>query len=68
MADNGGAFAYARTGGAVKRLPGFIGRLFVGKVGAVMTTELRAASDARTTREFDWLPRHASWRQGFAAT
>jgi hypothetical protein len=67
MVDSGGAFAYARSGGAVKRLPRFIGRLFVGEVGAVMMTELRAASDARAKRELGWLTRHASWRQGFAA-
>jgi hypothetical protein len=54
--------------GAVKRLPRFIVRLFVGEVGAVMMTGLRAASDARAKRELGWLPRHASWRQGSAAS
>jgi nucleoside-diphosphate-sugar epimerase len=59
----------AQTLGAKKpmRVPRFIGRLFAGEVGAVMMTELRGASNAKAKRELGWLPRHASWRQGFAA-
>jgi nucleoside-diphosphate-sugar epimerase len=61
--------ALAQTLGAKKpmRVPRFIGRLFAGEVGAVMMTELRGASNAKAKRELGWRPRHASWRQGFAA-
>ena len=61
--------ALAQTLGARKprRVPRFIGRLFVGEVGAVQMTELRGASNAKVKRELGWLPRHASWRRGFAA-
>ena len=45
----------------------FIGRLFAGEAGVVMMTELRGASNAKVKRELGWLPRHASWRHGFAA-
>jgi nucleoside-diphosphate-sugar epimerase len=61
--------ALAQTLGAKKpmRVPRFIGRLFAGELGAVMMTELRGASNAKAKRELGWLPRHPSWRQGFAA-
>jgi nucleoside-diphosphate-sugar epimerase len=61
--------ALAQTLGAKKpmRVPRFIGRLFAGEAGAVMMTELRGASNAKAKRELGWLPKHASWRQGFAA-
>ena len=61
--------ALAQTLGARKprRVPWFIGRLLAGEVTAVQMTELRGASNAKAKRELGWLPRHASWRQGFAA-
>ena len=61
--------ALAQTLGARKprRVPRFIGRLLAGEVTAVQMTELRGASNAKVKRELGWLPRHASWRQGFAA-
>jgi nucleoside-diphosphate-sugar epimerase len=61
--------ALAQTLGARKprRVPRFIGRLLAGEVTAVQMTELRGASNAKAKRELGWLPRHASWRQGFAA-
>lgn len=60
--------ALAQTLGAKKpmRVPRVIGRLFAGEVGAVLMTELRGASNAKAKRDLGWLPRHASWRQGFA--
>jgi nucleoside-diphosphate-sugar epimerase len=61
--------ALAQTLGARKprRVPRFIGRLLAGEVTAVQMTELRGASNAKAKRELGWLPRHESWRQGFAA-
>jgi hypothetical protein len=60
--------ALAQTLGAKKpmRVP-FIGRLLARQVGVALMTELRGASNAKAKREHGWLPRHASWRRGFAA-
>jgi nucleoside-diphosphate-sugar epimerase len=49
------------------RVPRFIGRLVAGEAAAMMMTELRGASNAKTKRELQWRPAHASWRQGFQA-
>jgi nucleoside-diphosphate-sugar epimerase len=49
------------------RVPRFVGRLFAGATGAVFMTEIRGASNAKAKRDLGWQPRHASWRQGFAA-
>jgi nucleoside-diphosphate-sugar epimerase len=49
------------------RLPPSVGLEFAGEWGVVQMTELRGASNAKAKRELGWLPRHASWRQGFAA-
>jgi nucleoside-diphosphate-sugar epimerase len=48
-------------------VPRFIGRLFAGKAGVMMMTELRGASNAKAKRELAWRPAHPSWRQGFTA-
>jgi nucleoside-diphosphate-sugar epimerase len=47
------------------RVPRLVGRLLAGQTGTVMMTELRGASNAKATRELNWTPRHASWRDGF---
>ena len=47
-------------------VPRFVGRLFAGKAGVVMMTELRGASNAKAVRELGWRPAHSSWREGFA--
>jgi nucleoside-diphosphate-sugar epimerase len=61
--------ALAQELGAKKpmRVPRFIGRLFAGQAGVVMTTEIRGASNAKAKHELGWRPAHPSWRQGFAA-
>ena len=61
--------ALAQALGAKKpmRVPRFIGRMFAGEAGAVFMTEIRGASNAKAKRELGWQPKHASWRQGFAA-
>ena len=59
----------AQTLGGKKpmRVPRFVGRLFAGEVGVMMMTDLRGASNAKAKRDLGWQPKHASWRQGFAA-
>jgi nucleoside-diphosphate-sugar epimerase len=59
----------AQTLGAKKprRVPRFVGRLFVGELGVAFMTELRGASNAKAKRELRWRPAYSSWRQGFQA-
>ncbi len=45
--------------------PKLVGRLFAGKTGVVLMTEIRGASNAKAKRELGWQPRHSSWREGF---
>ena len=52
---------------APRRVPRWLGRLFAGESATVMMTEARGASNAKAKRELAWTPRHASWREGFAA-
>ncbi len=60
------ALAEAIGAPAPRRVPRWVGRLFAGEAGLVMTTETRGASNAKAKRELGWQPRHASWRDGFA--
>jgi nucleoside-diphosphate-sugar epimerase len=46
-------------------VPRFVGRLFAGRAGAAMMTEIRGASNAKAKRELGWKPAHPSWRDGF---
>jgi nucleoside-diphosphate-sugar epimerase len=48
------------------RVPRWVVRLAAGKTIARLTTEMRGASNEKAKRELGWLPRHPSWRQGFA--
>jgi 2-alkyl-3-oxoalkanoate reductase len=48
-----------------RHVPGFLGRLLLGPSGYAMMTKIRGASNAKAKRELGWVPRHASWRQGF---
>jgi len=47
-----------------RRVPRFLGRMLAGEVAAVMTTEVRGASNTKARRELGWEPRRESWRQG----
>jgi nucleoside-diphosphate-sugar epimerase len=49
-----------------RRLPSWLGRLAAGEAATVWITDVRGASNRKTTRELGWEPRHASWRTGFA--
>jgi nucleoside-diphosphate-sugar epimerase len=50
---------------APMRVPRLVGRLLAGETGTVMMTELRGASNAKAKQELGWVPRHATWRDGF---
>jgi nucleoside-diphosphate-sugar epimerase len=47
-------------------VPGWVGRLFMGKA-LTMMTEARGASNAKATKELGWSLRYPSWRAGFPA-
>ncbi|MGH3291954.1 MAG: NAD-dependent epimerase/dehydratase family protein, partial [Trebonia sp.] len=47
-------------------VPGWVGRLFMGKT-LTMMTEARGASNAKATKELGWTLRYPSWRAGFPA-
>jgi len=47
-------------------VPGWVGRLFMGKT-LTMMTEASAASNAKATKELGWTLRYPSWRTGFPA-
>ena len=47
-------------------VPGWVGRLIMGKT-LTMMTEARAASNAKATKELGWTLRYPSWRTGFPA-
>jgi nucleoside-diphosphate-sugar epimerase len=47
------------------RVPRLVGRLFAGRAGVAMMTEIRGASNAKAKRELGWEPAHPSWRDGF---
>jgi len=59
--------AYAEAVGAKppRRVPVWLARLLAGRYMASMATTLGGASNAKAKAELGWLPRYASWRQGF---
>jgi 2-alkyl-3-oxoalkanoate reductase len=60
------ALAAALGAAPPRRVPLWLGRLFMGK-GLAMMTEARGASNARARDELGWSPRYPSWREGFPA-
>jgi 2-alkyl-3-oxoalkanoate reductase len=49
-----------------RHFPVWLARLFAGDGAVMLGTEARGASNAKAKRELGWVPRFASWRQGFA--
>jgi nucleoside-diphosphate-sugar epimerase len=47
------------------RLPTFLVRPMLGDMGVMMMTTSRGSSNAKARRELGWMPRFASWRDGF---
>ena len=50
-----------------RRVPAWLARLIGGEGAVMMATQARGASNAKAKREFDWILRYPSWRQGFVA-
>jgi nucleoside-diphosphate-sugar epimerase len=50
-----------------RHVPRWLARLFAGDAAVMMGTESRGASNAKAKREMGWIPRYASWRDGFVA-
>lgn len=48
-----------------RRVPVWLGKLFVGEVGVSMLTQIRGAANGKAKRELGWKPRYQSWRDGF---
>lgn len=48
-----------------RRIPIWLGRLFVGEAGVSMMTRIRGSSNGKAKRALAWSPRFPSWRQGF---
>jgi nucleoside-diphosphate-sugar epimerase len=48
------------------RVPGWAGRVLMGKT-LTMMTEARGASNAKARKELGWTLRYPSWRAGFPA-
>jgi 2-alkyl-3-oxoalkanoate reductase len=59
------ALAHAVGAPPPRRVPVWLGRLFVGAPGVSLMTRIRGASNARARRTLGWAPEHPSWRQGF---
>lgn len=48
-----------------RRLPAWLGRLFIGAYGVAIMTEVRGASNAKAKRDLGWQPMWRTWRDGF---
>ena len=60
-------FLARATGAAPPRhLPGWLGRLLIGRHGMVLMNETRGAANAKAKSALGWHPRYATWREGFA--
>ena len=46
-------------------VPTWLARALAGDVAVIMMTEGRGFSNGKARRELGWVPRYASWRQGF---
>ena len=51
-----------------RRVPRWLGRLLAGEAIVTIATETRGATNERAKRELGWTPRHASWRETWAAS
>ena len=48
-----------------QHVPAWFARLFVGKLGVIMMTEVRGGTNAKAKQLLGWRPRWTSWRDGF---
>ena len=49
------------------RLPAWLGRLLAGEFVVAQMTTSRGSSNQKARKELGWVPRYASWREGFRA-
>ena len=49
------------------RVPAWLGRLLAGEFVAAQMTSSRGSSNQKARKELGWVPRYASWREGFRA-
>jgi len=49
------------------RVPAWLGRLLAGEFVVAQMTSARGSSNEKARKEFGWVPRYASWREGFRA-
>jgi nucleoside-diphosphate-sugar epimerase len=52
---------------APRRIPRWLGRLFIGEAGIFMMEKARGWSNAKARRALRWTPIHRTWREGFRA-
>src|SRR5262247_753205 len=50
-----------------RRLPAWLGRLLAGQFVTAQMTSARGSSNQKARKELGWVPRYASWREGFRA-
>jgi nucleoside-diphosphate-sugar epimerase len=57
----------ARAIGAAppRRVPAWLGRLFIGEAGVFLMTQARGASNGRAKAALRWRPAYPTWRDGF---
>ena len=49
------------------RMPAWLGRLLAGEFVVAQMTSSRGSSNQKARKELGWVPRYASWREGFRA-
>jgi nucleoside-diphosphate-sugar epimerase len=49
------------------RVPAWLGRLLAGEFVVTQMTGARGSSNEKAVKDLGWLPRYASWREGFRA-
>jgi nucleoside-diphosphate-sugar epimerase len=59
------AYAEAIGAGRPLRVPRWLVRIVAGAPIAMLSTELRGASNEKAKRELGWEPRYPAWRRGF---
>ena len=48
-----------------RRVPKFVARMVAGRFAVYVMTDLQGATNDKAKRELGWVPKWASWRQGF---
>jgi nucleoside-diphosphate-sugar epimerase len=59
------ALAQALGAKPPRKVPAWLARPLAGEYGLLTMTRAQGAGNARAKAELDWMPRYASWREGF---